>query len=162
MLAAVLTTILTVASPWPRVQPVQPEVEVWSFAQFQSYVGKKDSHLKVINFWATWCAPCIKELPLFDAVATDHRNDVEVLLVSLDFVDQKEKKVIPFITRREVKSKVVILGVEEYNEWIGKVDESWSGAIPATLMVLPNGEQKFYEREFEGSQLESLVNQLLQ
>ena len=160
ILALVWGFTTSVDTRMPSTSPA-PEVEIWSFEQFESYLEKPESKLRVINFWATWCAPCIRELPLFDALAADHKNDVDVLLVSLDFVDQKEKKVIPFIDKRGVQSPVVILGVTEYNEWIDKVDESWSGAIPATLMVLPNGDRKFYEREFEGSQLEDLVNHIL-
>ena len=137
------------------------EVEVWTFDELESYISRPDPKLKVVNFWATWCAPCIKELPLFESVRADHRNRVDVLLVSLDFADQKDKKVIPFIANRNIVSKVIILGVEEYNVWIEKIDNTWSGAIPATLMVLPDGEKRFYEKEFEGSQLKDLVSQLL-
>ena len=138
------------------------EVEVWTFEQLEHYFSKPEDKLRVVNFWATWCAPCIKELPLFESLNAGHKNKVEVLLVSLDFVDNKERKVLPFMQKKNIKSKVIILGIEEYNVWIGKVHDSWSGAIPATLMILPGGERRFYDREFVGSQLEDVVNQLLQ
>jgi len=141
---------------------VGQDVQVWTFDELDSFISRPGPKLKVVNFWATWCAPCIKELPLFESVRAGHKNRVEVLLVSLDFADQKDKKVIPFITRMNIESKVIILGIEEYNIWIGEIDNTWSGAIPATLMVLPGGEKKFYEKQFEGSQLNDLLNQLLQ
>ena len=72
--------------------------------------------LVILNFWATWCAPCIKELPYFEVL--DRREDVEVLLVSLDFPKHKESRLLPFIKKNKLQSKVVLLDDADENYWI--------------------------------------------
>lgn len=100
----------------------------------------------VINFWATWCAPCVKELPHFEKLNTENKN-VKVILVSLDFKDQFETKLLPFLEKKKIQSEVVFLSDKNYNEWLSKVDNEWSGAIPATLII--QGHKKlFAERDF--------------
>jgi thiol-disulfide isomerase/thioredoxin len=138
------------------------KVELWEIDQLQRYMKweENDSKLKVVNFWATWCAPCIKELPYYEEVNADYQRSVEVLLVSLDFSDELDRKVIPFLEKRKIKSNVVIMANEKYNEWIDKVDSSWTGAIPATLFITDDGSHHFYEREFEREELFSLIDKL--
>ena len=137
------------------------EIEVWSFDDLEIYIQLAGEKVKVINFWATWCAPCIKELPLFETLNTSHKNDVEILLVNLDYSEQLEKKVKPFVKEQGLTSRVVLLGDENYNDWIDKVHPSWSGAIPATLFVTVSGDKIFKEKEFEGKELSNLVSELI-
>lgn len=102
----------------------------------------------VINFWATWCGPCVKELPYFEQLNAKYSNQsFKQILVSLDAPKKLDSKVIPFIKKNAIKSEVVLLADGKYNNWIDKVDPSWSGAIPITLII--KGEQRlFYEQEF--------------
>jgi len=86
----------------------------------------------VINFWATWCKPCVAELPSFDSLAKI--NKVKVLLVSLDFKEDLEKKVNPFLKSHNIKMECVLLDEINGNDFIDKIDKSWTGAIPATLI----------------------------
>lgn len=112
----------------------------------------------VVNFWATWCAPCVKELPYFEEV-TERMNDekVKVILVSLDFPKHYQKKLVPFIKKHDLKSEVVVLDDSRPNDWIDKVDPSWSGAIPITVFY-QDQDRKFYEREFHNYQeLKSII-----
>lgn len=88
----------------------------------------------VVNFWATWCKPCVQELPAFDSLAAANKN-VKVLLVCLDFKEELDKKVNPFLLKRKIKSECVLLDEVNGNEYINKISESWSGAIPATVFV---------------------------
>jgi len=99
----------------------------------------------VINFWATWCAPCIKELPYFEEL--NEASNLEVTLVSIDFANQYEKRLLPFVKKKGLKSRVLHLADPKPNDWIDRVDPSWSGAIPATLLRY-NGHQLFLEQEF--------------
>lgn len=125
----------------------------------QGIVEGKSGKIQVINFWATWCAPCIKELPLFEQMNAS-RNDVKVSLVSIDLdLDPNPDKVYRFIDRKKLKSKVYILDERDPNTWIDKIDKSWSGAIPATLVVnLENGKRKFVEKELKEGDLEEIIN----
>lgn len=93
----------------------------------------------VINFWATWCKPCIKELPHFEELHSQHKNDkVKVILVSLDFPKQVESNLVPFVQKKQLQSKVIVLLDGKYNDWIDKVSPDWSGAIPATYIYKKN------------------------
>jgi thiol-disulfide isomerase/thioredoxin len=127
------------------------------FDAFEKAIIKEDDTIYVINFWATWCAPCVKELPYFEKLHTDNPK-VKVILVSLDSRKDLEKKLIPFVDRKKITAEVVLLSDKDYNAWLDKIDASWSGAIPATLIL--NGKRKlFAEREFEGfPELNDYVN----
>ena len=108
----------------------------------------------MINFWATWCAPCVKELPYFEKIKQEYANkNVEVLLVSLDFLKQVEKKLIPFLNKHKIQSEVVLLDDVNEDFWIKAIDESWSGALPATIIYSKNN-RKFYEQSFDYKTLE--------
>lgn len=127
------------------------------FDDFEKAILKEDDNTYVINFWATWCAPCIKELPYFEKLHTDNPK-VKVILVSLDSRKDLEKKLVPFVNRKKITAQVVLLSDKDYNAWLDKIDASWSGAIPATLIL--NGKRKlFAEREFESfPELNNYIN----
>ncbi len=107
----------------------------------------------VINFWATWCGPCVKELPYFAEIPSEDQrgNPIKVILVSLDFPTQVESKLIPFLNREEIKSDVIYLKDGKYNDWIDKVDPEWSGAIPITVIYNQEG-RIFLERDFHSTE----------
>src|SRR6187402_3190585 len=117
----------------------------------------------VINFWATWCKPCIKELPHFDNLTKNFPGSkLEVILVSLDFKRQFESTLQPYIKKNNITSRVLLIDEPDYNQWIDKVDPSWSGAIPATIIINKKlGIRKFYEREFTLEEINETVKPLL-
>jgi thiol-disulfide isomerase/thioredoxin len=87
----------------------------------------------VINFWATWCKPCVKELPAFDSLTVQKNSKVKVILVSLDFKEDIKNKLKPFLKKNKIKSTCVVLDEVNGNDYINKISEQWSGAIPATF-----------------------------
>jgi thiol-disulfide isomerase/thioredoxin len=104
----------------------------------------------VVNFWATWCKPCVAELPSFDSLSKV--SNVKILLVSLDFKEDIQKKVNPFLVKNNIKIECVILDEINGNDFIDKVDRSWTGAIPATL--IKNKHHKiFIEKKMHLSEL---------
>lgn len=119
---------------------------VIQFSEMEDLLASTEHDTLLINFWATWCAPCIEELPRMDSFATSH-PEIKVVLVSLDFENQLESKLIPFIKSRGLTQDVYLLADPDANTWIPKVSEMWSGAIPASL-VLSSGERFFYEGLF--------------
>ena len=143
-------------------QSLETEVslEVYDFEGLQKFLNTTDDKTYVVNFWATWCAPCVKELPHFEKLNKEYSQDVEVILVSLDFPSKYETKLKPYIRIKNLKSKVIALNDVDSNTWIPKVDESWTGAIPATVIFNKN-ERKFYEKSFNYDELETEVKQFL-
>ncbi len=123
------------------------EIEVYDFSEFEPLLHTEDDKTYVINFWATWCKPCIEELPYFEGLQAEHSESIKVILVSLDFPDKLESQLKPFVKKRNLKAQVVLLDDPYENEWIPKVDEGWSGAIPATL-IFNKSKKAFYEGSF--------------
>lgn len=113
--------------------------------------GKDSTY--VVNFWATWCAPCIKELPHFEKLGAEHKSEkLAVLLVSLDFKSKLASNVVPFVKRKNLKNEVFLLNESSPQEFIDRIDPSWSGSIPATLFI-KGSNRKFIESEFTYEQL---------
>lgn len=111
-------------------------VEVVQFNAIEGLMNSESENVQVINFWATWCGPCVKELPSFEKANEKFaEKGVDFTLVSIDFVEDLEKKVIPFAKKKDLKSNVMLLDDTNYDSWIHKVSEDWDGAIPATLIV---------------------------
>ena len=131
------------------------------YEDFSALLHKNNDTTYVVNFWATWCKPCVEELPYFDQLAEKHKGEkVKVLLVSMDFADQVKGRLKPFIKKKKVQSEVVVFDAPKPNEWIPKIDEKWSGAIPATY-IYRGKEHSFYERSFDYETLESVVQPFL-
>lgn len=135
------------------------ELEIYDFEGFEKFLNKKDNTVYVINFWATWCAPCVKELPYFEKLNTEYANkNVKVILVSLDFPHLYDSKLKPFIKKKKLQSRVIALDDVDMNTWIPKVDKTWSGSLPATL-IYKNDKRKFFEQSFTYEELEEEVKQ---
>lgn len=139
----------------------QATIPVYDFDGLEHLLYFNDDKTYIVNFWATWCRPCIKELPYFEQIGEEYKDKgVEVILVSLDFPEKLETGVIPFVERHNLKSQVVLLDDVNQNRWIPLVSEEWSGAIPATLIYNKN-ERKFYEQTFTYEQLLTELNTFL-
>ena len=103
----------------------------------------------VVNFWATWCKPCVAELPEFEKLHIDYKSKkVKVILVSMDFKEELTKRVNPFLQKNKYTCEVILLDEINGNDFINKISEQWSGAIPATLITKNNKTLfEFYEKK---------------
>jgi len=158
MLLHLLNFWILLFAPQPTIQQ---EVPVYSFEEFEPMLHRNTDTLYVVNFWATWCKPCVKELNYFDQLETKFKGKkIKVILVTLDFEENLEKQVKPFLLKKNIQSEVVMLDDPNSNEWIEKVDPSWSGSIPATVLYSQAG-RSFYEKEFTENELNQLINKQL-
>ncbi|MCI4668331.1 MAG: TlpA family protein disulfide reductase [Bacteroidia bacterium] len=135
-----------------------------TFAEFEPMLeASQGDTLLVFNFWATWCRPCVKELPYFAKADSAFKSQkVKVILVSIDDPKLIDTRVKPFIERRKITQEVVVMTDHKQNDWIPKVDESWSGAIPATLVVEPSKKLRaFKEQSFTYDELSKWIEELI-
>ncbi|MDO6390479.1 TlpA disulfide reductase family protein [Pontibacter sp. BT731] len=129
------------------------------FDQLQELRQAPHDTLYVVNFWATWCKPCIKEMPYFEAAHAQYKDQpVRVILVSMDAVQDKEKRVLPFVQKRKLQSRLYLLDEPDGNTWIDRIEPKWSGAIPATMFFNnKRGQYEFIEREISEKELQELI-----
>lgn len=137
---------------------VSGQVEVIKFQDLQSKITSADEGLTIFNFWATWCGPCIKEMPFFEEA--DNRESIKVYFVSVDFKNQLEK-VESFVEKRGITSQVLFLDEKDPDDYMPKVSDNWSGAIPATLFVNEMGRSYFHEKSFTKEELNTLIEKYL-
>jgi thiol-disulfide isomerase/thioredoxin len=129
-------------------------------AELYDLLAKQDDTLRVVNFWATWCGPCVQELPHFEKLQRNHHDKpLKVVLVSLDFPSQLQKRVVPFVKKRKLTSTVLLLDGGDPNQWIDRVEPRWSGSIPATLFLY-KGKRLFYEGQLTEADLYKYVQQI--
>ena len=114
----------------------------------------------IVNFWATFCIPCIEEIPYFEELSK--KNNVELLLVSLDLQDFYPDKIKKFVVKNKFKAPVSWLDEYDADYFCPRVDSSWSGAIPASLFVNNKiGYRKFFEEQLSKEKLEKEIMAIL-
>jgi|SRR5687768_9952182 len=137
-------------------------VEIIKLADLQKLIEEKSQKILIVNFWATWCAPCVKELTFFEKITAEARPGVKVMLVSLDLdLDRDPEKVYKFISRKNLQSKVVLLDETDPDSWISKIEKQWSGALPATILFNhETGTRKFIGKALNEGELEQYLEEL--
>lgn len=129
------------------------KVPISDFKGIEKWFNKQNDSVYVINFWATWCSPCVKEFPVFEQFSKENMGEkVKVLMINLDFPDQYSTRLLPFLEQRKSKLDVIMLDDPNQNSWINKVDSTWSGSLPATL-IYKRGKRLFMEKELTYSEL---------
>ncbi len=112
------------------------EIETINFDQLKPRLSVSNDTVYLINFWATWCKPCTDEMPELVKLADELKDkNFKLLLVSLDLPSQVEARVKPFVKKLNINSEVVLLDDPDSNRWINAVNPTWSGGIPATLII---------------------------
>lgn len=135
------------------------QIEKWKLSDLKNAVNNS-SKPTVLNFWATYCKPCLEEIPYFqNAVSKD--SSVELILVSLDLPEMYEK--LPAVIKKYgITARVVYLDESNADLFCPVVDESWSGAMPASIFInKKNGYKKFFgdqiKEEAFNTQLKALT-----
>lgn len=139
------------------------DIAAYKAEDLMNRLAAEEDTFYVVNFWATWCGPCIKELPEFDEIAEKYKGyPVKVLLVSLDFKEDYPKKIEKFMNKKDLPHEVVWLNETNANEFIPKINDRWQGSIPATLLYFKKRNYKnFFEGVIKSSQLTTLIDKQL-
>jgi thiol-disulfide isomerase/thioredoxin len=107
------------------------------FQQFEPYLRKDNDTTYIINFWATWCRPCVQEIPEFVAYQKQLDNQkIKLIFVSID--EESKNDVVQQFAEKQGMKNVVQLVDSEFNEWLPKVHQEFEGSIPSTLVYLKN------------------------
>lgn len=156
-----LALILAAAAVIKASNNYTQKVSIWKFDDWQSAVKKNNDTVYVVNFWATWCGPCVKEMPEFVRLhQAMEGKKVKILLVSLDF-KKDLKKVQAFADKNQIEPTVVLLDEPDYNRWLEKAEPTWQGAIPATVFIKNGVNKAFINRQTDFETLLNTVQKLL-
>lgn len=135
------------------------QVKLLNLENFDKRLASGKDTTFVVNFWATWCAPCVEELPHFERLQAENSSSpLKVILVSVDPKSKLSKVVDPFVKTHRLKSEVYIFEEPDQQKFIDHVDKNWSGAVPATLIInTASSRRDFHEREFSFEELKTLT-----
>ncbi len=135
----------------------QQKIANWKITDVEKYMDAKNGEVLVINFWATFCKPCVAEIPSFIKISEQYKDQkVKLLLVSLDLPSYYPVKVASFAKKHNFNTPIVWLSETNADYFCPKIDKSWSGSIPATLILNPStGYRKFFEEEISAENFET-------
>jgi len=129
----------------------------------EKYLSVNNGDILVINFWATFCKPCVAEIPSFIRTVDKYKgSQVKLLLVSLDLPSYYPAKIASFVKKNNFNTNIAWLEETNADYFCPKIDSSWSGSIPATLIVnTKTGYRKFFEGEMKDAEFEAMLKEVI-
>ena len=135
----------------------------WKITDVEKYMAAKNGDVLVINFWATFCKPCVAEIPSFIKIVNNYKSSqVKLMLVSLDLPSYYPAKIAAFAKKQHFNTNIVWLQETNADYFCPKIDTTWSGSIPATLIVnTKTGHRKFFEGEMTATAFEGMLKEVI-
>jgi thiol-disulfide isomerase/thioredoxin len=154
LLTLVLATAAIAADPGP--------LRDYDLVQHGKLLEQHKGQVVLVNFWATWCAPCRKEMPLLVEMEKKLRaKGLRMVTVSADEVEDKAQA-LEFLTEHSVAAPVYLKNVEDDDAFIESISPDWSGALPALFLYGRDGKlAKSWVGETEMAELEAAIRELL-
>ncbi len=156
-----ISALLVMHGGVASAQPIQ-EIKTVDLDWYKKLVSNSNDTTYVIKFWATWCVPCVAEIPYFEKLREKYRSQkIRVVLLSLDNMKELDTKLIPFVVKKGINSEVYLFA-QKGLDWIDEVDSRWTGAIPFTL-IINNKRQKrvVLEKEISFAELDSEIKKTI-
>ncbi|WP_018616840.1 redoxin domain-containing protein [Segetibacter koreensis] len=125
-----------------NTRPVTQIIKRVSAEEVRSFIDTT-SVPTIVNFWASWCGPCIREIPWFDSLISKKNLPVKLLLVSLDSPFEDPGKLVAFVKKQGYKGEVVFLNDANIHHYLSIIDKKWTGEIPASIFI--NKSKKYYQ-----------------
>lgn len=143
-----------------KVIGAKAKLQLVDMERLSHYLNSKNDTVYVINFWATWCVPCIQELPDFEKTISHFKEKkVKWVLVSLNAV-KDSSLVTKFLEKRNYNAENLLFDGGSPNEWIPKISSTWSGSIPATI-IRNSRKSVFFEGKLNEEELTSNIKRLI-
>ncbi|MBS1933883.1 MAG: TlpA family protein disulfide reductase [Bacteroidetes bacterium] len=138
------------------------EIKKMKIDELANYIAQSD-HPLIVNFWATFCGPCIREIPYFQVITEKYKEkNVELILVSLDLPSYYPSKISSFAKEKNIVSTIVWLDETNADYFCPKIDKKWSGGIPSTLFINnKKNYRQFFERQLTDLQVEQSIKNML-
>jgi thiol-disulfide isomerase/thioredoxin len=138
-------------------------ISSWKITDVKNYYSQKTDSVYVINFWATWCKPCVEELPYIQSITKKYADKkVKLLLVSLDFASSFPDKIQSFAKKQNIGADIVWLNETDADYFCNAINKKWGGSIPATIIVnAAKGYKNFYEKQFNEIEFEAVLKKAL-
>jgi len=143
-----------------KTQP--PQVHKWKITDLEAYIARAD-HPVIVNFWATFCVPCVKEIPYFQSTAEKYKQQgVELILVSLDLPDYYPGRIAAFADKQGYNATLAWLNETDADYFCPRVDKRWSGGIPSSLFVNNKTHyRRFFDRQLTEPQVELAIKEMV-
>jgi thiol-disulfide isomerase/thioredoxin len=134
-------------------------ISKWKIQDVVNYYSKNNDTTYVVNFWSTFCQPCIEEMPYLQSISKKYaKQKVKLVFVSLDVKSFYPKKLNAFLKKYKITATCIWLNETNADIFCPAVDEKWSGAIPATIIIHnKKGYKQFYEQQFTPQQFEEAL-----
>lgn len=137
-------------------------IKKWKATDLDTYIQQCD-HPLIVNFWATYCLPCNKEIPYFQTTVAKYKDQqVELLLVSLDLPDYYPNRITAFTKKYGYTASLAWLDETNADYFCPIVDKKWSGGIPASLFINNKTHyRQFFDRQLTEPQVELTVKMMV-
>ena len=138
-------------------------IKKWKYADLEQYINQSKTPL-VINFWATFCKPCVEEIPYFQKLVKQYAaKKVKLILASIDFPEYFPAKIETFARNNGFTAEIVWIDEEDPGQFCPKIDTGWSGVLPATLFInKKKNYRSFHSQQISEADLKTQLKMLVE